>query len=95
VVAVLVVGAVVSTWQAVRATRAEQAQTRLREEAESARNNEAQLRVHAEAEGKKAITEAARSAQVAQFMQDMLSGVGPAVATPNCYEKFWIRPPGA
>ncbi|MES2924986.1 MAG: tetratricopeptide repeat protein, partial [Verrucomicrobiota bacterium] len=73
VAAVLVVGAVVSTWQAIRATRAEQAQIRLREEAENARNNEAKLRILAE-------TETARSAQVAQFMQGMLNGVGPAVA---------------
>ena len=37
-------------------------------------------RVRAEANEKKAQTEAARSAQVAQFMKDMLAGVGPYVA---------------
>ena len=37
-------------------------------------------RVRAEANEKKAQTEAARSAQVAQFMKDMLKGVGPKVA---------------
>ncbi len=76
----LVAAAAVSMWQAVRATRAEREQSRLRQQAETARNNEAKLRVRAEADEKKAETEAARSAQVAQFLKDMLQGVGPAVA---------------
>lgn len=37
-------------------------------------------RQHAEAEKKKAQTEAAKSQQVAQFLQEMLDGVGPSVA---------------
>ena len=66
VAAALVAGTVVSTWQAVRATRAEREQTRLHQQAD--------------AESKKAKTEATRSAQVARFMTDMLNGVGPEVA---------------
>jgi WD40 repeat protein len=41
---VLVLGAVVSTWQAIRATSAEREKTRLHRDAESARANEARLR---------------------------------------------------
>jgi eukaryotic-like serine/threonine-protein kinase len=59
-------GVVVSTWQAVRARRAERTQS--------------QLRRQAEGEKLKAQTEAAKSQQVAQFLQDMLKGVGPSVA---------------
>jgi eukaryotic-like serine/threonine-protein kinase len=56
IAAVLVIGAVVSTWQAIRATRAEHEQTRLREnetalrrEAQRAQTAESNLRVEAEA----------------------------------------------
>ncbi len=50
VVCVLVLGLVVSTWQAVRATRAEHEQSWLRRAAEEARANEATQRQHAEDE---------------------------------------------
>jgi eukaryotic-like serine/threonine-protein kinase len=63
---VLGLGILVSTWQALRATRAEQEQVQLRKEAEG--------------EKKTAQTQAAKSQQVAQFMQDMLKGVGPSTA---------------
>ena len=63
---VLGLGVLASAWQALRATRAEHGQSRLRQQAET---NE-----------KKAILEAAKSQQVAQFMKDMLKGVGPGVA---------------
>ncbi|MBI3850935.1 MAG: serine/threonine protein kinase [Verrucomicrobia bacterium] len=66
-ISVLAVGVLVSTWQAVRAGRAEQDQGR--------------LRLQAEAEQKKAQTEAAKSQQVAQFLKDMLKGVSPWVAS--------------
>jgi len=56
---VLAIGVLASSWQALRAKRAEREQFKLREEAE---------------------TEATKSQQVAQFMQDMLKGVGPSVA---------------
>jgi WD40 repeat protein/serine/threonine protein kinase len=49
VAAVLVLGVLVSTWQAVRATRAERTQTRLRHEAETARREETVQRQKAEA----------------------------------------------
>jgi tetratricopeptide (TPR) repeat protein len=49
-------------------------------QADAARNIEATLRVQAQADEKKAQTEAARSAAVASFMEDMLKGVGPSVA---------------
>jgi serine/threonine protein kinase len=63
---VLGLGVLASTWQAVRATRAEREQIMLREEADL--------------EKRTAQTEAAKSQQVAQFMQDMLQGVGPSAA---------------
>jgi len=46
---VLVLGVIVSTWQAVRATRAEREQSRLREDAVAAQEKEAGLRQQAEA----------------------------------------------
>ena len=46
----LLAGAVVSTWQAVRATRAEREQARMREAAQRAQEHEAELRQRAEAE---------------------------------------------
>jgi eukaryotic-like serine/threonine-protein kinase len=63
---VLLIGVTVSTWQAIRATRAVREQVRLRQQAE--------------ADKKKAQTEAARSEQTAQFLRDMLDGVGPSAA---------------
>jgi serine/threonine protein kinase/tetratricopeptide (TPR) repeat protein len=55
----LIIGAAASTMQAVRATRAEHEQGRLRQDAQA---------------------EAAKSQQVAAFLQDMLKGVGPSFA---------------
>ncbi len=63
---VLIVGTAVSTWQAVRATRAER--------------EEARLRGIAEAAEKTSKADAAKSSQVARFLKDMLNGVGPSVA---------------
>ena len=79
-ITVLAVGVLVSTLEAIRATRAEREQSRLREAAQQAQANEARLRQEAEADQKKAETEAAKSRQVAQFLKDMLKGVGPSVA---------------
>jgi tetratricopeptide (TPR) repeat protein len=62
----LLVGAIISSWQAVRATRAEREQSRLRQQAQ--------------ANQKKAETEAAKSAQVARFLKDMLAGVDSSAA---------------
>jgi serine/threonine protein kinase len=62
----LIVGILVSTSEALRATRAEREQSRLRQDAQT---NE-----------QKAKTEAVKSEQVAQFLKDMLNGVGPSVA---------------
>jgi len=80
VLLVLLGGIAASTWQAIRATRAEREQTRLREQAEMAQTNEARERVKAEVNEQKAEAEAAKSRQVAQFMKDMLKGVGPSAA---------------
>jgi len=66
VATVLVVGVVVSTSEAIRATRAEHEQTR--------------ERAKAEANEKKAASEAAKSKQVSQLLTEMLSSVGPSVA---------------
>jgi len=65
-VLLLAAGAVASTWQAVRATRAEREQARLREMAVAAE--------------KTAKSEASKSGQVAKFLQRMLKGVGPSAA---------------
>jgi len=65
-VLLLVAGALASTWQAVRATRAERQQALLRRQAQAAETASR--------------TEAARSWQVAKFLTDMLDGVGPSVA---------------
>jgi serine/threonine protein kinase/Tfp pilus assembly protein PilF len=62
----LIAGVVASTWQAVRATKAEHAQALLRRQAEAAE--------------KASQTEASKSRQVAKFLTDMLEGVGPSVA---------------
>jgi serine/threonine protein kinase/tetratricopeptide (TPR) repeat protein len=63
---VLVLGIIVSAWEA-------RQQSRLRQQAQLAQVNEARER-------KKAETEAARSQQVATLLQDMLEGVGPSKA---------------
>jgi tetratricopeptide (TPR) repeat protein len=83
----LLLGIVASTWQAIRATRAEREQSRLRQAAQQAEAKQVQLRQQADeararsqANEQKAETEAARSEQVARFMKDMLKGVGPSVA---------------
>ncbi|MCI0748323.1 MAG: serine/threonine-protein kinase [Verrucomicrobia subdivision 3 bacterium] len=73
VAVMLVTGVAVSTWQAIRATLAEREQSRLRQQAQNAQANEAREREQAQ-------TEAAKSQQVAKFLKDMLSGVGPAKA---------------
>jgi serine/threonine protein kinase/tetratricopeptide (TPR) repeat protein len=80
IIVVLAAGVVTSTWQAVRATRAEREQNRLRGEAVAARNNEAKLRTEAETNAKKAQTEALKSAQVARFLKEMLMGAESSVA---------------
>jgi eukaryotic-like serine/threonine-protein kinase len=66
IILLMAVGIFASTWQAVRATRAEGEQNRLRK--------------RAEANEKKAENEAAKSRQVATFLEDMLASVEPAVA---------------
>jgi eukaryotic-like serine/threonine-protein kinase len=87
VILALAIGLGVSTWTLVkekeargRAVAAEREQNRLRKAAQEAQAIEAELRLKAEAGEKKAETEAARSAQVAQFMKEMLTGVGPQIA---------------
>jgi serine/threonine protein kinase len=77
---VLVLGVVISTWQAVRATRAEQ-QARRAQANEALERQKAQNAQASETkERQKAQTEAAKSRQVAQFLEDMLEGVGPSKA---------------
>jgi len=84
---VLVIGLVVSTLEAVRATRAEREQARQRQIAQQAQADEArqrhqadQARIRAETDEKKAESEASKSRQVAQFLKDMLESVDPSVA---------------
>jgi eukaryotic-like serine/threonine-protein kinase len=57
----------------VQAEAARNEEARQRALAETARNSEASLRIQAQAD-------AVRSAQVARFLKDMLSGVGPSIA---------------
>ena len=74
-VLLLAAGVVVSTWQAVRANRAERAQAVLRQQAEAGE--------------RRAQTEATKSQQVARFLREMLgdaapsAGLGRESATPN------------
>src|SRR6185503_15173006 len=65
-IVVMALGVLASTLQALRATRAEREQSRLRQQAQ--------------ANQKKAETEAAKSAQVAKFLKEMLVGVESSVA---------------
>jgi len=76
----LLLGLASSTWLLLkegqarrRAVTAEQTQTHLRQEADSARQQ-------AQAGEQKAKTQALKSEQVAGFLKDMLTGVGPSVA---------------
>ena len=69
----LVVGVAASTWEALRARRAEQEQARLRQQAET---NETK----AVANEKKAQTEAASNRQLLDFFDEMLQSAGPEVA---------------
>jgi serine/threonine protein kinase len=66
IVCVLLIGIVVSVTEAIRATRAEREQVRLRQ--------------RAEADEKNAQTEALKSEQTAKFLTDMLKAAGPGVA---------------
>ncbi len=80
VLAALVIGLGISTWQFIEKSKGEREQSRLRQAAQQAQANEAELRRQAETDKQKAQTEAAKSRQVAQFLKDMLAGVGPSVA---------------
>ncbi len=70
---VLTIGVAISTWQAVRATRAEREQLQLRQEADRLRAEETTQRQRAEA-GQ------AKSEAVARFLGEMLRAAGPSVA---------------
>jgi serine/threonine protein kinase/Flp pilus assembly protein TadD len=78
--AALVLGLVASTSEAVRAKRAEREQSLLREAAQRAQANESRLRQETEQHRQAAQTEAAKSREVARFLEEMLQGVGPSVA---------------
>jgi serine/threonine protein kinase len=73
VAASLVIGMGLSTWLFVKERAA-------RGRAVAAEKIQIQLRQQAQADQKKAETEASKSRQVAQFLKDMLAGVGPSVA---------------
>src|SRR5215207_1166079 len=80
VVMALVIGLGAATWMFFKERAALANEKIARGRAETAEKIQRQLRATAEANERKAETEAARSAQVAQFMKDMLEGVGPSVA---------------
>jgi serine/threonine protein kinase/tetratricopeptide (TPR) repeat protein len=69
----LVIGLGLSTWLFLK-------ERGTRQRAETAEREQTRQRQVAEAEGNKARNEAAKSQQVAQFLQDMLQSVGPSVA---------------
>jgi len=73
VAASLVIGMGLSTWLFFKEKAAH-------ERAVAAEKTQHQLRRQAQADEKKAQTEANKSRQVAQFLKDMLAGVGPSVA---------------
>jgi serine/threonine protein kinase/Flp pilus assembly protein TadD len=77
VAASLIIGFGVSTWLFLKERRAHQNALAAEHEQARLRDNEARLRLQAQADEKKAQTEAAKSQQVAQLLQDMLKGVGP------------------
>jgi len=73
VVMALVLGLGLSTWEFFEKSRALREESGLRQATQKALTREAESRAQAE-------TEAAKSRQVAQFLKDMLKGVGPSVA---------------
>src|SRR5207249_2550316 len=73
VIATLIIGLGLSTWLFLKEREA-------RQRADAAEKTQRQLRQQAEADEKMAKTEAAKSKQVARFLEDMLQGVGPSVA---------------
>ena len=76
ILAVLLLGTVISIWQAVRATRAEQEQAHLRQEAEMQRQNEKRLRQQAEtAEEKREDGGRPKANRSLGFLTEMLQGV--------------------
>ncbi len=75
--AVLFAGIGATTWQAVRATRAERDQSQLRQKAERLQTNELALRLEAEAARKTAVDEAAIATAVSDFLRtDLLQSAG-------------------
>jgi tetratricopeptide (TPR) repeat protein len=73
VFAALVIGLGLSTWLFLK-------ERGTRQRAVKAEQDEWRQRLQAEAEGEKARSEAAKSQQVARFLEDMLQSVGPSVA---------------
>ena len=73
VLAALIIGLGVSTWMFLGEKEA-------RERAVAAEQEQSRLRQVTEVQERKATTEANKSSQVANFLKDMLSGVGPSVA---------------
>src|ERR1035437_4857601 len=80
VLAALIIGLGVSSWLFLKERQARERAVAAEREAQAARQNEATLRQQAQADEKKATTEADKSQQVAQFLQQMLKSVGPSVA---------------
>jgi TPR repeat protein/serine/threonine protein kinase len=76
----LISGMSFSLWMFLQERQARQEVDQARQQAVAARGNEEKLRVVAQANEKKAQTEALKSQQVAQSFKDMLSGIRPSVA---------------
>jgi serine/threonine protein kinase len=80
VVAALVIGLGLSTWLFVKEKEARLLSVSAQKAAEEARASEAVQRQQAQTGEQKARDEAAKSQQIAQFLKDMLNGVGPSKA---------------
>ena len=87
VAAALLAGTAVSTWMYLqeraahrRAVALEREQERLKIRAETAAATEAQLRLAAQTQERKALAEGAKKEQVAEFLKDLLRGAAPFVS---------------
>ncbi len=87
----LVAGIAASTWQAIRATRAEREQVRQRLEAEQARERETRMRQQAEVREKIALAGALVDQGDLNRAEDLMVGIGPTTLEPTVANAESIR----
>jgi serine/threonine protein kinase len=83
VITVLVAGVIVSTFEAIRARRAEREQTQLRQEAEAARANEARLRQQIEVRLTVAQARTLSNSGKYDEAENLLNGIEPSLIEPD------------